>query len=142
MSEYVKNCRASQPFRCERHQSKWEQRKSSQSKRESAEELENDRRKKGKNDGFEVSDPMYFCLVGLRVHSDFQTSLSTWQYKYLHEKESGKAFKGGKSLFESGHIVEVRTNIISPSISFFILCRIVYQNKGSITQCMKFGVIQ
>ena len=39
-------------------------------------------------------------------------------HAYLTKHEAGKAFKGGKSLLESGHLENVMTNAISPNIRY------------------------
>ena len=72
--------------------------------------------------GYYVPDPKSLT-IGWVIGSTYLPDLTYSRVnKYLREKNAGKAFRGGKSLFESKHITEVRYHNIS---QHFSLCYVM-----------------
>ena len=57
-------------------------------------------------------------MIGSRHLIIFQTQYKHNVIEYLTKYDAGKAFKGGKSLCQSGHVSNVMTHLISPNIRF------------------------
>ena len=60
---------------------------------------------------------------------------------YLKKKDSGKAYKGGKSLMESGHVVNVMSSMLSPNIRYCFYVVNVILNKNCPTILTMFGCV-
>ena len=88
--------------------------------KEELDEIENDVKRKLNVEGglMQLPNPLKLIHGWAAAPSNLPDTLFEQINNYLDTENAGKAYKGGQSLLESGHLSNVMTHVISPNIRY------------------------